>query len=443
MSDNRELLKALAQEARSFSSYEEETENIEKPKKEFEISLYEYPDLIVTRKTSRTTKHLIIMPSAGAVFIKTEENNKEAVSEPLNEKNYAAFTSGMEDIEMPEDFWGKCLSKGVAFGRRILEIFDDEILLEMIRKRAFPEKCDLLQVCGKYETRPEAEIKRAYHAYPQLFTEFIEKKKALSLLVNHIDFCSGIINMFGLQNARDFFRAYEESLVVIAEGRRGYYYRSVDYLTRQGNEIEEWEVLAEDHDPHKVYAKIPWCRLKYESFKDYVLYDSFRMGYGLNMTTFLSEWIDTLNMQWQVYGKIRNKYPTDLPILHNQLSYKVAMMKEKIDEKKFGKQVELAKKYEGNHMGYTFIAPKTKQDFLDEATMQCNCLAGYIEKFTEGNCLILFMRKKAAQEVSYITIELVNNSVVQAKLARNKAPSQYDIGVIEDWVEKCNKKMCG
>ena len=102
-----------------------------------------------------------------------------------------------------------------------------------------------------------------------------------------------------------------------------------------------------------------------------------------------------------------------------------------------------AKKYEGNHMGYTFIAPKTKQDFLDEATMQCNCLAGYIEKFTEGNCLILFMRKKAAQEVSYITIELVNNSVVQAKLARNKAPSQYDIGVIEDWVEKCNKKMCG
>ena len=146
-------------------------------------------------------------------------------------------------------------------------------------------------------------------------------------------------------------------------------------------------------------------------------------------------------MQWLIYGKLTEKYPADLPLMHSQLSYKALCMKQEIDEKKFELNVKKAAAYEGTYKDYVFIAPHCKQDFYDEATSQSNCLAGYISSFTEGRCIILFMRKKDTPDDSYITVEIIDGDVCQAKLAMNRNPHDKDLDVLYSWVQLCNSKI--
>ena len=180
--------------------------------------------------------------------------------------------------------------------------------------------------------------------------------------------------------------------------------------------------------------------MNYQKFKEYVLYTSTTLGYADNFPAFAGEWRDTLNMQYVLYGKIKEKYPENLPVLHNQLAYKCRLKNQEIDEKKFAINVESTKKYEGKADGFVFVAPKTKQDFYDEATAQANCLAGYIRQFTEGSCQILFMRKEKYPDRSFITVEIRNGRVVQAKRARNKEITMAERNSLYNWIGSVNRK---
>lgn len=442
MSDNASILRALAHEAAAIKEENKEAGTKGASSSGFYISLYEYPDMIITKNGAKVKKHLVLMPSAGAAFIKIEKKGEDARSEALNERNYASFASGM-DIEMPEGFWIRNLTAGVKTGRRLSLIFKDKLLLEIIRKNVLPENVDLMDYNGEFCPKPEGPILEAYRRYPKLVTEYKNKQKVMNLLLKAPIFCSEMVERFGLNNVRDFLNEYENSLTnLIRNVYNGGWYTSRDEaLSRSSHSLNNWEFVENGgkYTPgqNEGYPWIPGCSMRFDLFKDYVLYESFRMGYGDNIENFFSEWIDSLEMQYEIYGKIREKYPENLPTVHKQLSYKKIVMQEKIDEKLFAQQAEKAKMYSGNYKEFTFVAPACRQDFLDEATMQSNCLAGYVNKFMNGGCLIIFMRKKNSPDRSYITVEIVDGQVNQAKYARNKNLSEYDARILMEWVEKC------
>ena len=131
-----------------------------------------------------------------------------------------------------------------------------------------------------------------------------------------------------------------------------------------------------------------------------------------------------------VYGKIKDKYPKSVALAHDQLSYKCTCMKVAIDEIHFEQQVARATQLECKIGDYVFVAPKVKQDFFDEAISQANCLASYVNRFTNGDCLIMFMRPASDPSCSYITMEIRGGQVVQAKLAHNANPGREDWDII-------------
>ena len=83
-----------------------------------------------------------------------------------------------------------------------------------------------------------------------------------------------------------------------------------------------------------------------------------------------------------------------------------------------------------------FVAPKSRQDFLDEAIAQANCLAGYVDKVINGDCLIMFVRKKEEPEKSYITLSVKGGRAMEAKYANNAPISGKDRLVIEQWFDR-------
>lgn len=60
---------------------------------------------------------------------------------------------------------------------------------------------------------------------------------------------------------------------------------------------------------------------------------------------------------------------------------------------------------------YTVMIPKTREDFVNEANAQNNCVYSYyFEPVTKGDTLVVFIRKKDNPNKSYITCEVNPNS---------------------------------
>lgn len=393
----------------------------------FKLALVNYPDFCIERTTAKTRQLIVIMPSCKGYYVKSFRGTDEFIEE-LTSDAYAKLTSGMNDITLPEDFWIKRMCAGKKFCDNLLTALACEEYLEMIKYHIAPKFEDIH--FDRWSSIRSNKYVAAYKNQPALYREFFNTNKAKDILISAQNFINNIVDDFGLNNARDFLGHFELSLVDINSG----------YGSRIGDTYRR----------HKLY---PDMEMKYDAFRDYVLYQSVFMGYGKTISTFFQEWRDAINMQRDIYHKIREKYHDNLPLWHHQLSYKSACMQEQIDEEKMNEMVALASLYQDVCGKYVFITPTCKQDFLDEAQMQQNCLASYVSKVVNGDCIIMFMRLKDNPIQSLVTIEICkddkgNYTVINQKYqARNKVCTEEQSAVIDRWLKRAinrvNKKKKG
>ena len=394
---------------------------------QFKIALANYPDFCIERTTAKTRQLIVIMPSCKGYYVKSFKGEEEYV-EALTPELYSKFTSGMNDLELPEGFWIRRMCSGKKFCDTLLRALEHDTYVEMIKYRLAP-KFEELHL-NDWNDPGSNEYVKAYKENPVLYKEFANTNKAKRVIVDAGSFVQDLINDFGLNNARDFLTQLELSLVEVGSG----YYGS----------------FGRGYRSEKVY---PNMEMEYKTFRDYVLYQSVFMGYGKTLSTFFSEWRDSIKMQKDVYHKIKEKYHDNLPLWHHQLSYKSACMREQIDEQKMQEMVDLAKLYQGTSGKYVFIAPTCKQDFLDEAQMQQNCLASYVSKFVDGDCIIMFMRDKKDPTSSLVTIEIRKDEdgnytqLNQKYQSRNRQCTAEQSDAIDKWLKRAinrvNKKLKG
>ena len=422
---------------------------------EYSVEIAEYPDIVILKKAARTSKQLVIMPSTGTVFIKTLKNDG-ATTELCTADAYAKFMSevGEEGILLPKGYWSTRLPKGKIFGQKLLNTISDTSLCDMIRKKVFQgmglsldrDNSTLVNIRRYFDEfyTPYAEV---YLRLMKVCEAFVNDSDGMKIILQNPLLVEDIHWRFGLENAIDFIREAKTSLVDFDNLRN--YSRSAGPAAikriANGNPKHE-ERLIELYFPKDESSRcpvtdfvIPNYPMKYKSLKNYILYSSVRMGFADSIGDFFQTWDDTLMLENNIYGKIREKYPEDLLMLHNVLAYKSRQLRYKIDEEAFARAVENAKKYEGNFGKFSIVAPKKREDFLDEATQQANCLASYVRRFANGECTILFMRKKAAPETSYITVEVREGVVRQACLRSNRRPPANEVEELRAWVAKCER----
>ena len=65
---------------------------------------------------------------------------------------------------------------------------------------------------------------------------------------------------------------------------------------------------------------------------------------------------------------------------------------------------------------------------------QSNCLASYVRKIINGECMVLFCRRTVESDHSLVTIEiLANGALGQVKARINRAPDPEVRDFIEKW----------
>ena len=374
------------------------------------VEMEKYPDFAIRRKTAKTSQLLVIMPSCKGYYIKYNTGDNEVIEE-LTADNYTKFTAGMPEMTLSDEMWITNIIGGKRFYRLFNQAIKSDTYCDMLKN-----KCAIRyeKLYFNYSQKLDDESIKNYALYPTLYKKYHNNELINKRILSNQSFTKKLIEKFGLNNVYDFCESQERSLI------------SSESVYGDSNIYTSYSLtsLFKEYEFH------------YAEFKDYVLYSSVRMGYAKNMSTFFTTWYDTLSMQKSIYGKVKEKYPDDLPLLHQQLSYKLIIYRDKIDEAGFERQKNKLSKYNIKVKDFIFRCPENKQDMIDEATQQANCLAGYTSKFASGECEIFFMRRAKKPDESYITIETKYGDIRQIYYAHNRTVSQADREVAELWMKR-------
>ena len=137
--------------------------------------------------------------------------------------------------------------------------------------------------------------------------------------------------------------------------------------------------------------------------------------------------MDTISDKW-------DKYPRHILTTHKIACRNYNRLKKEFPEDLFRKRIN--KNYECTYKDYVFIYHDCTQDIKTEACQQNNCVASYIDRVIDGNCHIMFLRKKDSPDESLVTIEIRHNRIVQAKRRFNDPVTQEDQEAIDYWNKK-------
>ena len=126
---------------------------------------------------------------------------------------------------------------------------------------------------------------------------------------------------------------------------------------------------------------------------------------------------------------------------HNKLFEKKYIIFDKSYDdriKKISSKLEKNKYEDNNYIIYPALSVK---EMLDEGKNQNNCLRTYIEDYSNGKTEIYFMRKKSNLNKSFVTIEVKDNELIQARLKNNLDPDEKIMKIINKWLMNLNNKI--
>lgn len=220
--------------------------------------------------------------------------------------------------------------------------------------------------------------------------------------------------------------------------------------------IEELKQYEEDLEFYKINYKISYYRggsllntiLEYyvanyhlqeyytlSKLINYVVNETINQGYT-SIRSFLDELRDYILMCKQL-GVKPTLYSSYLKQTHDITSRNYQIKVESEKEEIFSGRYKDFKPYKTEN--YIVIAPKETKDLQEEGSRLNHCVASYIKRVIDGQCLIYFLRKQDKQEESLITLEVRNNAIVQVKGSHNRKPNEEERKALEEFAK--NREM--
>ncbi len=157
----------------------------------------------------------------------------------------------------------------------------------------------------------------------------------------------------------------------------------------------------------------------------------------------LYEYYDYLDMASKLGFNLKDKnilYPKNFIQEHNKAYKQMQLVNDpNIDKniKKIAKRLE-ANKYEDKK--YVIYPAPSIDSLIEESSMQNNCVRMYASSYSQDKTHIYFMREKSNINKSFVTIEVKNNKIVQARIKNNDLPSQTIENILKSWEKTLKDK---
>ena len=215
----------------------------------------------------------------------------------------------------------------------------------------------------------------------------------------------------------DEMKHYEEDLQFYnIDYNGGYYYG------RNGNLLE---TLLSSYASEEVFKD----NYSFGKFANYVINETINQGYN-RIRDFINELRDYLRMCKQDDIK-PTLYSSYLKQTHDITSRNHNVKVEKENEEMFQNRYKDFKPYRGKK--YIVVAPKNSNDLKKEGDTLNHCVASYIKRVIDGECLIYFLRKD--KEESLITFEVRHNTIVQVRGLHNRKPTENEQQALREFAK--------
>ena len=206
---------------------------------------------------------------------------------------------------------------------------------------------------------------------------------------------------------------------------------NIDYGNRyycNGNNVCLLNTILSSYADEEVFK----ANYSFGKFANYVINETINQGYN-RIRDFINELRDYLRMCKQDDIK-PTLYSSYLKQTHDITSRNHNVKVEKENEETFKSRYKDFKPYRGKK--YIVVAPKNSDDLKKEGDRLNHCVASYIKRVIDGECLIYFLRTN--KEESLITFEVRHNTIVQVRGLHNRKPTEKEQQALKDFA-KCRK----
>ena len=427
-------------------------------------------DFGIEKKCEKRVSRLIMLVSKGQHYI-TEGNTVKVLNVSLLKR----FLKELHVvIPLPEVYWLSGLCNDPNMPGRILKAVRSENFTDLLKKGTtyvysdqelecrqsdheesvgHRHMCDFLDVIPKeyhnfYNWTVNYLASRRNVTKKKLFQDLIgrENGKKETMLLQSFEAFQKIQQIYGADWGRAAVEKYMSSSIEDTINSNNVMALIKVFQSQSSPLInigEEDHWFNMDTDFVSVEKEVEWNRkniakrLPADKTLEYLLHHSFHEGYAFSMSEFLRDWVQYLQMQKEICGKIEDKYPAHLKSSLKRLEYEYRLHEEEISREQWGIAAEKMKELEYKDEVYMIKSPKCKEDLVHEASHQHNCVLTYADKIKRGEEQIVFMRKCNEEEKPLVTLEVLpGGRVGQVFRAFNNSPSDEEMKFIKKWAKE-------
>ena len=393
----------------------EEVKNV-KPKTQviYETVLQNDSDFVIERKTSTTDKMLVCILSQGLVYIKDCKSGK--LTNNLKEKEIVNFLS-----ECPINKYPSTLKYEIKDGcTRLSDYFSWAIKHLPEAKELASHKLFYNLRTAEFWAIPRDNITKDVIkdlAWCKNFLEQINHKCHL-WLDSYLNSCyKWLKDCESIGINKDKIKYNIENFKIL----------DLDFITSSYRNRDNYFAQA-----------ISLANLEFNNFMNYLRYLKTTEFLPIKVNTYsscfdLKEYYDYLNMQLDMYGKIKEKYPSNWLTNLKIMQSKYSIWKELHKDEKFLNQNKKIKHLEYEDKDYCIIVPTKSSEIIDEGAHLGHCVGSYVDRIISGQTSIVFMRKPDKKEESLITIEVKNSQVCQYRGYADRNVTEEEFAFIQKW----------
>lgn len=176
-----------------------------------------------------------------------------------------------------------------------------------------------------------------------------------------------------------------------------------------------------------------------ERIKKYMSLDKFIEYFKSNKLEDSRLYLDYLEFAKQLGIDLKNKkylFPKNLKQMHDEYEKQIEILEQEKLTKSISTRAEVLKKNIFKNNGFIIFPAESVQAMIEESTQQHNCVRTYADKYANGECDIYFMRKANKPTESLVTVEVVENKVVQKRIKHNEKTTEKQDKFLKTWERK-------
>lgn len=379
----------------------------------YEVVLENNTDFIIKRRTLKTDRELVVLVSKGIYYIKDCKNGN---IEELKESSLTTFLRELKDgfIQLHQVHWlSNIYRESVGL---IMQVITDEQLTDMCRHNVLVNTFNP-SMYSRYWEQNSKLFTRLYNMFPSM-TDLRKYQSSIPVIF-------WIEDQYGANEAMYFAEKLVQSgIMELNYSDSSYYYANDAFPTKDAGSF--MKVMASPY------------RINLRRFIDYILFDLYAQGYARVDKSFFNEYLDYLSMQQDFYGKVKEKYPAHFKTEHDIMALKVNQAKLIARCENFEQQNESIKDLAYSGSGYCIVIPMKPEDLAEEGINLSHCVGQYIDRVAEGECHILFLRRRGDPERSLVTLQLSGKQICQAQGANRRPITEQERKFLKQWGREKN-----